>query len=96
MKVWSIVVVVKFKVVSGSFGCLVICEKPKVFFHKSLGLSGGLLGSLRFFLENYGLQIYFQKFRGSFVKSVDCGTFRWIVAKFEGLFGKFWIANILI
>jgi hypothetical protein len=32
MKVWSIVVVVKFKVVSGSFGCLVICEKPEVFF----------------------------------------------------------------
>jgi hypothetical protein len=52
---------------------LVICEKSKVFFHKSLGLSGGLLRSLRFFLEKNELQIYFQKFRGSFVKSVTAG-----------------------
>jgi hypothetical protein len=43
MKVWSIVVVVKFKVVSVSFGCLLICEKLEVFFRKILGLSGGLL-----------------------------------------------------
>jgi hypothetical protein len=47
-----IVVVVKFKVASVSFGCPVICVKPEVFFHKSPGLSGGLLQSLRFILEN--------------------------------------------
>jgi hypothetical protein len=90
-----IVVVIKFRLVLVSFGCIVIFEKSEVFFHKILGLSGGLLLSLRFFLQKYGLQIYFQKFRGSSIKSVDCRTFKWMVAKCEGIFEKLWIANIL-
>jgi hypothetical protein len=43
------------------FGCFINLwevEGLNAFFKKSLGSTGGLYRSLRFFLENYGLQFF--------------------------------------
>jgi hypothetical protein len=51
------VVVVKFEVLY-MFGCFINLWEVEGFFKKSLGSMGGLYRSLRFFLENYGLQFF--------------------------------------
>jgi hypothetical protein len=39
-----------------------------------------------FFKKNMGLKYLFQKFRGSYVKFINCGGFSWIITKFKVFF----------
>jgi hypothetical protein len=77
------------------FGCFVTLWEVERFFKKELyGLRVGCI-EVWMFLRNYGLQNFFQKFRGPYVKiHRNSGIFECIVMKFEVLFGKLWTANI--